>query len=88
MSGELLGQVISVALLVVAIVLVAWRVRRQRPKPLNRLSRRSVLTRQLPKSNGKGSKHGNRRLWKGHTRKPRPAPSSPNGHHRSRGGSK
>ena len=38
-------------------------------RSVRKAKRRAALTGQLPKTNGRGSKHGNRRLWRGHNRK-------------------
>jgi hypothetical protein len=45
------------------------------PRALRRAERKAVR-------NGKGSRSRNKRIWRGKTRKPRPAPPGPNGHKR------
>lgn len=73
-----LGEIIGLAFLVLAIIIVVWT---RRPRAvLNRAKRKAIITGQLPKTNGQGSKRLNKRVWSGRTRKARPAPPAPNGH--------
>jgi len=46
---------------------------------LRRAIRRSEKGKIVPRTNGQGSKYGNRRIFRGKTRKPRPAPPNLNG---------
>jgi hypothetical protein len=78
------GEIITLAALLVASALVIWAVFRppRPPRAIRRAHRNAVLTGQLPKTNGQGTKRRNRRIWRGKTRKARPAPPGANGQYR------
>jgi hypothetical protein len=81
----MLGQVISLILLALGLAIVAWAIWGPSPrKALRRKLRKGIAKTErntvLPRSNGQGSRYGNRRIFRGKTRKPRPAPPEANGH--------
>ena len=79
----ILGQVIALVFLAIGLAFVAWGIwGRPSRRALKRRARKGIRRAEgnvLPRSNGQGSKYGNRRVFRGKTRKPRPAPPEPNG---------
>jgi hypothetical protein len=79
------GQLIWLAIGILGVILIIWAARqpprsvlRRRMRKALRASERDKL-RPLPRTNGQGSRYGNRRVFRGKTRKMRPAPPSPDG---------